>query len=264
MESVIEINRRVENIPTDKFFTAATSLEHFSIVTYLVDFQKLRIVIPQQFDIYTIIVDDKKYGMVSAVTFIDKDFHFKKLFPFLKMSFPQTNYRAYIIDKATGEKCAWFFGTGLGTPLVYIPRYLWKMPWFLSRYKTYFEYSDKYLSYKIDISAHNSSAVIDIVEDEKSNFITKDFDSPEEATLVLTHPVTGFFSRSDGKIGRYKIWHPKMDIKTGVCRDAYFEKFEKLGLLSKEQLKRPYSILLTKKIKFIIDLPPNEIKTVAI
>src|SRR5690606_25259751 len=136
-------------------------------------------------------------------------FHFKKLFPFFKFEFPQTNYRAYIIDKTNGEKCAWFFGTGLGSNLVLIPKRLWKMPWFSSKYKTHFEYTDKYLSYKIDILATKSCATIDVVEDENSQFINKDFTSLEEARLVLTHPVTGYYLRHDKHIGRYKIWHPE-------------------------------------------------------
>ncbi|PRB03608.1 hypothetical protein CQ046_09545 [Chryseobacterium sp. MYb7] len=256
----MEINNRIKNIPNTKTLTASTLLKHFSILTYLVDVQKLRNIIPQKFDIYTIKVDGKSFGLISAVTFIDHDFHFKKIFPFCKFQFPQTNYRAYIIDKDTKEKCAWFFGTGLGSPLVFIPRRIWKMPWFYSKYKTKFEYYNNYISYKIEISAFNNSANIDIMEDEKSNFITKDFDNFEEAILVLTHPVTGYFQRADNHIGKYKIWHTKMDIKTGKCKNAYFEKFEKLGLLNRTQMKQPYSVLLTKEIEFIIDLPPRKIE----
>lgn len=259
MEDDIEIKERIRNKPVDKLLTVSTKLRHFSILTYLVEFEKLRNIIPEKFDIYTIVVDNKKFGLISAVTFIDKDFHFKKILPFWKLEFPQTNYRAYIVNKDSGEKCAWFFGTGLGSPLVAIPKMIWKMPWFYSKYKTNFEYADKYLTYKIEISAFNSSATIDVIEDERSNFITKDFTSFEEARLILTHPVTGYFLRSDNTIGQYKIWHPEMEIKTGQCKNAYFEKYEKLGLLSKEEMKQPYSVLLTKEIEFIIDLPPKKI-----
>lgn len=259
MQDDTEIRARISNKPVENLLTVSTLLRHFSIITYLVELEKLRAVIPEKFDIYTIVVDNKQFGLVSAVTFIDKDFHFKKIFPFWKLQFPQTNYRAYVVDKYTGEKCAWFFGTGLGSPLVVIPKRLWKMPWFFSKYKTYFDYKDRYLSYKIEISAPNSSATIDIEEHETSNFITKDFRNSEEARLILTHPVTGYFSRSDGNIGRYKIWHPKMEIKTGRCKNAYFEKFEKLRLLSMDEMNKPYSILLTKEIEFIIDLPPKQL-----
>lgn len=260
MQEDTELKERISNKPIDKLLTVSTMLRHFSIITYLVEIEKLRKVIPEKFDIYTVVVDNKQYGLISAVTFIDKDFHFKKILPFWKLQFPQTNYRAYIVDKDSGEQCAWFFGTGLGSPLVAIPKRLWKMPWFFSKYKTHFDYADTYLSYKIEISALDSDATIDLVEDEPSNFTAIGFNSLEEARLILTHPVTGYFSRSDNTIGRYQIWHPKMEIKTGQCKNAYFEKFEKLGLLSREEMKQPCSVLLTKEIEFIIDLPPRQLK----
>ncbi|UIR56805.1 DUF2071 domain-containing protein [Sphingobacterium sp. SRCM116780] len=259
MEKTTEIHNCVKNISRESTFTVATQLRHFSIVTYLVPIEKLRRVIPLCFDIYTITIEGKHWGMVSAVTFIDKDFHFKNILPFWKLEFPQTNYRAYIINKTTGENCVWFFGTGLGSRFVFIPQKVWKMPWFLSTYETNFEYTDKYTSYQIEITAQNANANIDIIEDSVPRFITEDFSSAEEARLVLTHPVTGYFKRSDNYIGSYKIWHPLMEISTGQCKNAYFEKFEKLELLTIEQMKHPYSVLLTKEIDFVIELPPQKL-----
>jgi len=263
MEKTTEIHSRVKSTPIGNILTAATQLGHFSIITYLVPIEKLRKVIPSRFDIYTVTIGGAHWGLVSAVTFIDKDFHFKNILPFWKLQFPQTNYRAYIIDKATGENCAWFFGTGLGSALVFIPQKVWKMPWFLSKYKTNFEHKGKYSSYQVEITAPGANANIDIIEDPVPHFITKDFSNEEEARLILTHPVTGYFKRSDNYIGRYKIWHPLMEIRTGQCKNAYFEKFEKLGLLTMEQMKQPYSVLLTREIDFIIDLPPQKLEATA-
>ena len=258
-----EINDRVDNIPSDRLLTVDTTLEHFSIITYTVDLEKLRRIIPKQFDIYTITLEGIQYGLVSAVTFIDKDFRFKKLLPFLKLSFPQTNYRAYIIDKESGEKCAWFFGTALGSKLVFIPKLLWKMPWFLARYNSRFELkNNSYKKYKIEISAKNANATIDISNDNLSEFNSKGFDSIEEAELILTHPVSGYFLRSDNKLGKYKIWHPKMKSSNGESITTYFQKFESLCLLNATQMSQPYSILLTDQIEFIIDLPPKKITTI--
>jgi|SRR5690554_6756861 len=255
-----EIRNRINNLPKNKILNVHTKLEHFSIITYLVEIQKLERHIPDEYKIFTVRIDSIEYGLVSAVTFVDKDFNFKNLFPFYKVNFPQTNYRCYIIDKKSGENCAWFFGTGIGSKLVSIPKNIWKMPWFYSDYETDFLLENgTYLDYKVKIKAENSNASIDIVQDVNSVFDKLDFNSLEEATLILTHPVTGYFKRSDNKIGRYKIWHPKMEISVGKANELYFEKFEKLNLLNKEQMQNPYSILMTKKIDFIIDLPPKSI-----
>jgi hypothetical protein len=261
MNSLAELNNRIVNLPVGKMFTALTTLEHFSIITYAVAHEKLRKLIPSQFDIYPIFLNGKKCGLVSAVTFIDKDFRFKKILPCNKFSFPQTNYRAYMIDKESGESCAWFFETSLGSLLALIPKTVWKMPWFYSQYKTNFGIKDgKYISYKVDIFSRTATANIDILESEDMNSIPDGFKSREEAELILTHPVTGYYLRSDGNLGRYQIWHPKMLIRPGQCSNAYFQIFEELGLLEKEEMKRPYSIFMTNKIEFIIDLPPKNIK----
>ena len=255
-----EIQNRIKNLPNDKILNVHTKLEHFSIITYLVEKEKLEKHIPDEYEIFTLKRDATEYGLISAVTFVDKDFNFKNLFPFYKVNFPQTNYRCYIIDKKNGENCAWFFGTGIGSKLVNIPKYVWKMPWFYSDYKTIFRLENEiYSEYNIKIKADHADAIIDIVQDANLVFNKLDFESLEEATLILTHPVTGYFNRSDDKIGRYKIWHPKMEISIGKANNLYFEKFEHLNLLNKDQMKNPYSILLTKEIDFIIDLPPKKI-----
>lgn len=255
-----EIENRIDNLPVEKILTVTTTLKDFSIITYTVDIEKLRRVIPERFDIYTIILHGKKFGLVSAVTFIDKDFCFKRLLPFVKFNFPQTNYRAYIVDRVSGEKCVWFFGTGLGSQFVQVPKIFWKMPWFYSHYTMNFEMKGtKYSSYKVDIQAEKGNANIDIAENETIDFISDGFSGKEEAELILTHPITGYFLRTDNQIGRYQIWHPKMEYRTAQCNNAYFQKYETLGLLNKEEMKRPYSILITNEIYFIIDLPPHKI-----
>lgn len=259
MTKINDLNSRVANRPDENILNVHTYLEHFSIITYLVEVEKLRKHIPEEFDIFTLNINFIEYGLVSAVTFIDKDFNFKNILPFYKVSFPQTNYRSYIIDKKSGENCAWFFGTGIGSKLVNIPKNLWKMPWFYSIYETEFIHNIKYEKYKINIHAENSSAQIDIVEDNVSSFGKLDFKDINQAQLILTHPVTGYFKRSDHQIGKYKIWHPEMKISTARANNLYFEKFEKLNLLDAEEMKNPYSILLTKEIEFIIDLPPKRI-----
>ena len=69
------------------------------------------------------------------VPFWDYDFRFAHLAPFLTFQFGQTNHRVYITDRRTGEPAVWFFGTTLGSPVVTIPRLLWRLPWHMARYR---------------------------------------------------------------------------------------------------------------------------------
>ena len=48
--------------------------------------------------------------------------------PWIRRSFGQTNYRAYVHDTETGEHVAWFFGTCLDSFSVAVPRHLWQLP----------------------------------------------------------------------------------------------------------------------------------------
>ena len=258
MFSKNDIDLRLKEKPQEGLMNVSTLLQHFSIVTYRVDFHKLRNLIPHQFEIDTIMIDGIKYGMLSAVSFIDKDFHFQKLLPFLKFEFPQTNYRAYVINKKTGEKCVWFFGTSLGSKFVFLPKYLWKMPWFYANYCIDIQNNKKYYNCKFDITTPNANDTLDLLIDENQDLILEGFECQKEAILVLTHPVTGYFLKGKDEIGKYKIWHPLMNAKKGICKNAYFEIYEKLGLLTKEQMKNPLSVLITKEIKFEIELPPRK------
>ena len=115
--------------PPSSRWCAETTLHHFAIVTYLVDPESLRRHLHPRFE-----PDLLEHGpnagkaAVSAVTFLDRDFRFSGL-PWVRASFGQTNYRAYVRDRDTGEHVVWFFGTCVDSMTVAIPRYAWKLPW---------------------------------------------------------------------------------------------------------------------------------------
>lgn len=73
-----------------------STLEHFAIITYLVDPQILASHIHQRFEVVCIRSSDgTPRGLVSVVPFHDADFRFAR-FPYLSFAFGQTNYRAYV------------------------------------------------------------------------------------------------------------------------------------------------------------------------
>ncbi len=77
---------------------------------------------------------------------------------------------------------------------------------------------------------------------------------------ILTHPVLGYYNRPKHGIGTYEIWHPKMKLTHCTVEHLYFELFEKLGLLSKEEMLKPHSVLITPEIEFDVLLPPRKMK----
>ena len=133
--------------------TVDTHLDHFALVIYAVPPERLRALIPgERFDLELVSIDGRESALVSAVPFLDVGFHFRAL-PIPRFSFGQTNYRAYVRDKRSGEPAVWFFGTTLGSPIVAIPRALWRIPWHRARYHFQCEYdaaADRYARYEID------------------------------------------------------------------------------------------------------------------
>jgi hypothetical protein len=112
------------------FFDARTTLCHFALINYAVEPGKIAATIPDpRFEAMVFPTTDGPKAFFSAVLFLDVDFCFSRLAPFLKFKFYQTNHRTYVRDKQTGEPVVWFWGTNLGSSLVNLPRWLWKIPW---------------------------------------------------------------------------------------------------------------------------------------
>ena len=77
--------------------------------------------------------------------------------------------------------------------------------------------------------------------------------------LSLTHPVDGFFYRLDGALGSYSVWHDEMNIRQGRAKNLYFDLYEKLGLLTKDEMQKPHSSFLCHEILFDVYLPPRKV-----
>jgi uncharacterized protein YqjF (DUF2071 family) len=90
--------------PPPRGLAAETSLRHFSIVTFCVDPDRLRVHLHPRFE-PDIIPDAQGVAraLVSVVTFLDEDFRFVAC-PWPRNTFGQTNYRSYVTDTATGEQ----------------------------------------------------------------------------------------------------------------------------------------------------------------
>lgn len=238
------------------FWNATTLLKDFAIITYLVDIDKIRPHIPEQFELVRIREHGVEKGIMSVVPFLDKDFCISRFFPFVKFKFYQTNYRVYVIDKRTGEQLVWFFGTNLGSHIVKIPRLLWRIPWYHAIYNN----QSKSRSYSLQIDSKFNSGKIEFTKTNKNIGVLEGFKSMEEMMLILTHPIKGVYYKLNGKIGTYRIAHKKMVLKIGESKSMYFSLFEKLGLLNVEEMKQPFAIFYLDQIRFDIELPPKNYK----
>jgi Uncharacterized conserved protein (COG2071) len=257
------LNRRLVARPNGRL-DVLSQLKHFALINYALPKSRLEPYIPDsRFEIPEFTVGGRRLAMMSAVPFVDVDFHFIRLFPFLKFHFGQTNYRVYVIDKKSKEHVVWFFGTTLGSPLVYAPKVAWRIPWHYARYRIECDYDgqiNRYTTYQYTITSTWCSARITLEDSGEPVSSVEGFASFDEMKLILTHPIDGYFYRTDNKVGGYSVWHEEIPCTVGRPHELYFSLYEELGLLSRDEMQHPHSVFMCPAIEFKVFLPPRVIE----
>ncbi len=239
-----------------------SDLLHFALITYALPAERLRPHIPARFDIPTFPINGQQLALMSAVPFLDADFNFYRLVPFVKMQFAQTNYRVYVVDRETGEHCVWFFGTTLGSWVVYLARTLWRIPWHYARYEVDCRYNAQrhaYDRYHFSKTSPWAAAEIELEDTGERMALHSCFSTLDEQILILTHPIIGYFYRLDTRPGTYSVWHEEIPLTVGRAKHLYFSLYERLGLLSREEMENPYSVLICPRTTFEVHLPPRRV-----
>lgn len=235
-------------------------LEHFAIITYAVRPERLRPHVHPRFDLELITgADGSPRALVSAVPFVDRDFRFVRC-PFPRFHMGQTNYRAYVIDRETGEHLVWFWGTTLDSWTVSVPHYLWRLPWHGGRVAFDCEFDEaagRYARYRMATRSSWAPVKLEIEDSGELVEALPGLDDLEHGRMVLTHPFTGVFYRSDGKLGTYSVWHDPLNLTTGRLLRAEFGLFDHLGLVPFAEQMAPHSVLIQRSTEFAIGLPPK-------
>lgn len=247
--------------PRPKGIDVATKLEHFAIITYAVDPERFEGVIPERFRLRTVEIAGRSKALLSVVPFMDTDFRLAA-YPYAKARMGQTNYRIYVEDRYTGEDVVWFLGTVLDSWAVVVPRNVWKLPWHRGTIRFTCQFDPKTGLYeRLDMRTDSTwaPAELSLVQEGESLSELNGFPDTETGLFILTHPLIGFYHRRDGKLGTYRVWHDRLEVKTGKLISAYFGLLERLQLVSKSEQSMPHSVLITPETQFIISLPPSVI-----
>ena len=248
--------------PAPRGLAAETTLLHFVIVTYMVDPSVLRTHLHPRFEPDCIGLDGAApQGLVSVVTFLDRDFRFI-VCPWLKSSFGQTNYRSYVTDTVTGEHVAWFFGTCLDSFSFAVPRYLWRLPWHRARMTfscLYDERAGRYASFNVDTDSRWAAARFELEDSGEPPRELAGFSNLEAGLVVLTQPTRGFFFRRDGSLGSYAIWHDRLRPTVGKVKRAHYQLLQQLDLVPEGDRRSVHSVLIQPSVDFTIYLPPVKV-----
>jgi hypothetical protein len=236
---------------------ATTTLLDFAIVTFAVEPERLARWLPPDFEADTFtLADGSRRAFVSAVPFRDRDFHLA-FAPWARFAFGQINYRAYV--RFRGERCVWFFGTMLGSPLVAIPRYVWRLPWHHAHIDLSASWHEAFCErYELSAKSAWGEARFSATGTEEPSGVLDGFADAEETSLVLTHPLRGYYRRRDGRIGTYAVAHSRLRMTRGIAHQSHFAVFEDHDLV--EPGAAPHSVLLIPRTVFKIELPPTALK----
>ncbi len=199
--------------------------------------------------------DGRRRGLVSAVNFTDVEFHFVGA-SFARVSFVQTNYRAYITRGS--ERSVWFFGTTLSSRLTVFPRLIWGMPWHRVRASLDATWNGaKCVSYESSSSGRWCSSSMRLVPTDEPVGTLDGFENADDAARVIANPLIGYFEHERGGVGRYSVWHEPLQPALGRAVSARFSVFEERGLVEADQ--GPHSVLLQPSTDFTVLLPPHRV-----
>lgn len=202
--------------------------------------------------------DGRARAFVSAVSFRNVGFHFR-MAPFVRPSMGQINYRAYVLHG--GARAVWFFGTGLASPWVLWPKLGWKLPWHATRYRITLEQpaggGRRGARYELTARGELTSARVSLEDTGEPMGRLDGFVDEEDTAVVLTHPLEGYYLRTDGQLGTYGIFHERLGLTRARVRHASYGLFERAGLLGPRS--RPHSALVMPETDFTIYLPPRRL-----
>lgn len=247
--------------PEPKGIDVLCKLQHFSIITYAVEPARFEGLFPERFKLDTVHINNEEKALISVVPFIDVDFT-SAVFPFPKFTMGQTNYRIYIIDKETNERCVWFLGTTLDSWTLVVPNLIWNLPWHSGKvvFDCEFDASAQvYSKYKMMTSAIWAPAEVELSQEEGTEIVLSGFPDTETGLVYLTHPLAGFYYRTDGRLGTYRVWHKKLEVTAGRVKSANFGLLSRLGLVTLEEQQEAHSVLIEPINEFTIYLPPKVI-----
>ncbi len=241
---------------------AVSGLEHFAIVTYAIPPERLRPHVHERFDLDTVDgANGERRALISAVPFMDRDFRVARM-PFPRFRFGQTNYRAYVVDRQSGRRFVWFFGTTLDSWTVAIPRGLWKLPWHRAHMRFDCHYDRAAGRYdRYSLKADSDWGPMTLRLDDSGEPVTEiaGFSDLEAGQVTLTHPLEGAFYRRDGRLGGYRVWHKRLQLTRGRLIEADIGLFKRLGLVNREEQQHPHSVMIQPLTEFTIYLPPRRL-----
>ena len=224
-------------------------LSHLSLIVYEVASEKVRGLIPANFELEEKKIDGKPHTWISVVSYLD----------FGNVNdgngcFERTDYNLHIIHE--GKPALYLLRSSLGSLSAVATRNLWPMPWNLGAMEFQISYDKsvgRYKTWRLQTQSESATASWEI-EDSGSRLDMRDLRSSLPASL-LTASSESVFIRKDGNVGSYSTKYSGVSFTGGTIRTAQSDVLVSSGLLSKEELQRPAFVGLQNKVRCQIYTP---------
>jgi len=224
-----------------------------AIVTYAVEPYALMRQLPRGFepDVHTL-DDGRRVAFVSAVPFRNVDPRPRVARALRGLRLAQTNYRAYV--RHQGRRCVWLFPTTFARGAVAVPRALFRVPWHGANIELDALWRGEQCGrYRLRTSSPTAAAELDMHGTLEPVGRLDGFVDEDDARTVITHPLDGYYERTDGHVGIMSVWHRPLSMKRAQVLRARFSLLERMGLVHVDQL--PHSALVQRHAGFIMHLP---------
>ena len=200
--------------------TANAELHHRSIIFYDVPSERVRNLLPEEFEL-------SEKTVLSIESFLDDG----------RTRFEQSNYRLHVI--LNGKACAWLLGTSLGSLSAVTTRHLYPLPWHLSAMEFQVGFdpaAQKYTSYRLRSQSQWANASWEIADTGLPLVPGNSYESND------------YFIRRDGVIGSYQTIHRPAFATRGKLLAGNCDMLQTLGILTADELQWPTYISLQRAV----------------
>ena len=239
-----------------RFTDVVSDLRDLAITSFDVPLDRLASLLPRGIDAERFDAGEGPFGLVSAVSFRNLDFHVG-FAPFVRIDAAQTNFRAYV--RVRGVSSIYFFGTSFGSRTVILPRAVWGLPW---RYATHaidcaFDAEGRCRRFSFHATSAFGEERLEATGTGTALTTVRGFRDEATTRRVLADPTIGYVRTRRGTTATYGVDHPPLDLERADVTASRFELFETLGLVRPGQA--PSSVYLCPSSRFVVRLPPRRI-----
>ncbi|MDX2030621.1 MAG: DUF2071 domain-containing protein [Blastocatellia bacterium] len=226
-------------------FRIDSELRHVSMIVYAVPIERVQSLAPAGFQLEEGVVRGRRVAWVSVISFLDRSED--------RGSFEQTSYALHVTRN--GEPAHWVLGISLGSLGAVATRNLWPLPWHLSAMEIEASFNPsraRYAEYGLRTQSEWANASWRI-EDTGAPIRLEEMTAlPMSLRLPSIHR---YFTRRDGLQGGQRLQMSEQTFTRGTLRDAQCDLLERLGVLTREELQRPFLTALSPAMKLQYGAP---------